>query len=293
MSRYRGPYILGFIVLITGWCVSAIGLFDHASDTPHEFINLYGDSVAIYGQGLYQNDSFFKAPIFRGTDWVMFYICCPLLALTLSRYRWLQTAKGTLFVLSLLGVFLYYAAGMAFGVQYNQLHLLYIALFSSASFGVISCLPLATSMLPQEAVAVRLPYKGIYIFLALTGIALTIAWMPDIIGALKNRRPPLLIEHYTTEVTYVLDIGIITPLCFIIIYLLKQRKAVGYVLLDMLLTLCIIIGIILPAQTVFQVKAGITIPLSMLITKAGIFILLSLFALYFKIRFLKAWDTDH
>ncbi|HKG69509.1 MAG TPA: hypothetical protein VKA92_11620, partial [Segetibacter sp.] len=49
-----------------------------------------------------------------------------------------------------------------------------------------------------------LPFRGVYIFLILTGIALFVAWLPDIISSLINKRPLALIETYTTEVTYVL-----------------------------------------------------------------------------------------
>jgi hypothetical protein len=129
-----------------------------------------------------------------------------------------------------------------------------------------------------------LPYRGVYTFLTLTGIALFVAWLPDIISSLINKRPLALIETYTTEVTYVLDMGIIAPVAFICLHLLKQRKGMGYVLLEMLLTLCIIIGIMLPIQTLFQIEAGIDLPLAAIITKMGSFCLLALFAIYFKIQ---------
>jgi hypothetical protein len=99
-----------------------------------------------------------------------------------------------------------------------------------------------------------------------------------------NKRPLALIENYTTEVTYVLDMGIIAPLSFVCLYLLKQRKGMGYVLLDMLLTLCIVIGIMLPIQTLFQLKAGIELPLAAVISKIASFCLLALFAIYFKTK---------
>lgn len=34
-----------------------------------------------------------------------------------------------------------------------------------------------------------LPYKGVSIFLALTGVALIVAWLPDIINSLVSGRP--------------------------------------------------------------------------------------------------------
>lgn len=51
-----------------------------------------------------------------------------------------------------------------------------------------------------------LPSNGLSIFLILSGISLFVAWLPDIISSLINGKSLSLIEVYTTEITYVLDI---------------------------------------------------------------------------------------
>ena len=107
------------------------------------------------------------------------------------------------------------------------------------------------------------------------------AWLPDSIQTLINDSPLALIEVYTTEPTHVLDMGIISPLMFITYYLCKKEKFIGYVLFRMILIVCQIIAIILTLQTVFQILAGIELPIPALITKVFIFIILAAFALYF------------
>ena len=61
----------------------------------------------------------------------------------------------------------------------------------------------------------------------------------------------------------------------------------GYILLELLLTVCCIIGIMIPIQSVFQEKAGISLPIVTVVTKEVLFSVLALFALYFNIRFFK------
>jgi hypothetical protein len=61
----------------------------------------------------------------------------------------------------------------------------------------------------------------------------------------------------------------------------------GYILLEILLTVCSIVGIMLPMQTVFQTAAGIETPLPAMITKIASFVVLAIFAVYFNIRFFK------
>ena len=72
---------------------------------------------------------------------------------------------------------------------------------------------------------------------------------------------------------------------FITYYLCKKEKFIGYVLLRMILIVCQVIGIMLPVQTLFQMLAGIELPIPALITKVFIFIILAAFALYFELYF--------
>jgi hypothetical protein len=284
MMKHTFLYTLTIVVIVSGLVTSAIGLFDTAGGAPYNFTNLYGDVVKIYGKGLYANDSFFRAPIFRGTDFTMLFLGCPLLIFSLIQDVRKPFLKTRLLLVSVISCFTYYAINLALGTTYNYLHLVYILLFSASFFGLIAGMMSVNFKAIQKSAARSFPYRGIYVFLILTGIALFVAWLPDIVSAMVNKRPLALIENYTTEVTYVLDMGIIAPLSFVCLYLLKQRKGMGYVLLDMLLTLCIVIGIMLPIQTLFQLKAGIELPLAAVISKIASFCLLALFAIYFKTK---------
>lgn len=283
--KFSSLYILTIVIIVSGLVASGIGLFDTSvGGEPYNFVNQYGDAVKIYGKGLYAHDSFFRAPIFRGTDFTMFFLGCPLLIMSLILDIQKRSLKTRLLLVSVTACFTYYAANIAFGVTYNYLHLVYILLLSASVFALITGMMSIDYNEVERSSGNTLPFRGVYIFLVLTGIALFVAWLPDIISSLVNKRPLALIETYTTEVTYVLDMGIIAPLTFICLFLLRQRKGMGIVLLEMLLTLCIIIGIMLPIQTLFQMKAGIELPLPALITKLASFCLLALFAIYFKVK---------
>lgn len=280
-------YILTIAIILFGIIASGVGLFYTSNGEPYDFVNQYGDVVKIYGQGLYAHDSFFRAPIFRGTDFTMLFLVCPLLILGLILDVRKKSLKTRLFLTSIISFFTYYSASIVFGVAYNFLHLVYIMLFSASVFGLITAMMSINYTEVERSKKNTFPSKGIYVFLVFTGIALFVAWLPDILSALLAGRSLAMIETYTTEITYVIDMGIIAPLAFICLYLLIQRKGLGVILLDMLLTVCLIMGIMLPIQTVFQVQAGIDLPIEVIITKVASFCLLALFALYFKIRLLK------
>ena len=198
-----------------------------------------------------------------------------------------KTLKSRLFLMSVISIFTYYSTSLAFGVTYNQLHLIYISLFSASFYGLIIAIRSLDEKKVAEAIENRLPFKGIYIFLSLTGIVVFAAWLPDIINSLVSGHSLEKIEVYTTQITYVLDMGLIAPTSFICLFRLKKRKGMGYIILELLLTLCCAVGIMVPAQTVFQLKAGISFPIGAIIIKAGMFIVLAFFALYYNIKFLK------
>lgn len=90
-----------------------------------------------------------------------------------------------------------------------------------------------------------------------------------------------LIGVYTTNITYVLDMGIISPICFVTLYLLKKKNAQGTLLLSILLRLCMLVGIMMIPQTICQVLSGCEIPLPALVTKSLSFVVLGGFAFYF------------
>lgn len=268
--------VLTIITILILIVVSVTGVLSLSFSKSYEITNQYGDIVQIYGNGIYAHDSFFKAPVLIGTDFSILFVLVPLFIWTFLQNSKKSTNKTKLKLMSLYAVAFYYAACISLGVTYNQYHLLYIALFTCTLFGIFSSL----RQIKIEELNYELK-KGISIFLILTGIALVIAWMPDIISSIFSGGTLALIEVYTTELTYVLDIGIVGPLCLVCLYLLKKKDKLGIVILASLLQTCIIVGIMMIPQTICQILSGYELALPVLITKSGSFILLGAFALYF------------
>lgn len=279
---YRVLNILTILLLLI---TTIIGICSFNTSHSYEFLNQYGDSIQMWGAGIYAHDSYFKAPIFIGSDVTILLFVVPLSIVTFLRTWKEQSVENYICSFGLIGTLLYYSASLAFGVTYNGLHLVYIALFGVCFFSVCMLLAkLHTVGIRQGKVCTYHFTKGIKVFLIVAGISLFIAWLPDIIMSIKSGTSLDLIEVYTTEITYVLDMGIISPLIFITYYLIRQENFIGYVLLRMIFKICMCIGIMLPIQTIFQLLAGISIPIPALITKGLIFVVMALFATYFEHR---------
>lgn len=273
--KHKKDYLA--IITILCLCITSLcGIFSMNFQHGYDVVNQYGHTVKIFGYGIYAHDSYFKAPISIGTDFCIFFCVVPLFIYAYMKYRKYDTRLSELNLISLYAVSLYYGASIAFGVTYNQIFLIYILLFSTSLFGLFSHIP---TIKLNKTVALT---KGLTVFLTVSGIALIVAWLPDILTAMLKGETLSLIGVYTTEITYVIDMGLISPLCFVCIFLLKKKNPLGVILLACMLRLCIIVGIMIIPQTVIQMLSGVELPLIALLTKSLSFVALGGFAYYFE-----------
>lgn len=274
--------ILNIIIIVLSAVITISGLLSFNTNNSYEVMNQYGENIKIWGTGIYAHDSYFKAPIFIGSDFTILTVIIPSAIITFCRLKKNPTTEYYIRNFSLTGLLLYYSASLAFGVTYNSFHLLYIILFGACFYlFALLFLKLYDIHCCKNKVCQYHISNGIKVFLIISGISLFVAWLPDIITSLINGKSLELIEVYTTEITYVLDMGIISPMIFVTLYLLKKQGFIAYVLLRMILKVCIVIGIMIPVQTVFQIIAGIHIPIPALLTKVLIFVVLAVFSAYF------------
>ncbi len=277
--------ILNILTAILLFVITIYGVCSFDTRNSYEIVNQYGENIKMFGTGIYAHDSYFKASILIGSDFTMLVFILPLFIIFFWKLQRENSIENSINCLAILSLILYYATSICFGVTYNSLHLLYIALFGVTFYSVGYILATLFSISTQKNFIFQYSIsKGMIIFLAISGICLFVAWLPDIVVSLINSKPLGLIEVYTTEITYVLDMGIISPMMFITLYLIKKKTFIGYVFFRMILKVCIGIGIMLPIQTAFQTLAGIQIPLPSLITKVCIFVLLGVFAIFFEYR---------
>ena len=278
-------HILSVFIILLAMATSGLGLFNKTGGQPFDIENQYGDTVKIYGEGIYRNDSYFMAPIHRGTDFTILFLATPLLIFALIKDKYKNTLKTKLFLTSIISFFLYYAISISIGVKYNVLHLVYMSLFSCTFFAFLMGFSLINKY--EINTSKKICTNGLKVFLVLCGLSLFVAWLPDIITSLVNNRPLELIEVYTTAITYVLDMAIISPAIFICLYHVYKENKLGYILFSIILANLILIGVTVINQTIFQNIAGIELPIGAIITKIGIFVILAMVGIYYKIKLYK------
>ncbi|RSK25970.1 hypothetical protein EJF36_03130 [Bacillus sp. HMF5848] len=275
--------VLSLAVAALTIVIAAVGLFSNGGNGPFSFTTVRGEEVMLYGTGIYAYDLLFKGPIFRGTDAVMLVVTVPVLLFTIYRYSRKPSAKIQLFLTSVLFCILYYAISLVFGVVYNNMFVVYVALFSTSFYAlIVSTVSLDFKQLTANITS-NFPHRGVGIFLIIAAASLFV-WFIDVIGSLVNNTIPAGVSIYTTEVTYALDLGLLAPASIIGGYLILKRKQFGYWIASCMITLCSLIGIIVIGQTVAQSMAGVTLELYQFIAFVGVFIVLSGIASLFLVR---------
>lgn len=276
------------LIVLLALVAAGAGLFWRDGGAPYSFTTLHGQTVQMYGQGIYQNESYFKAPISRGTDTVALFVSLPLLVLSFALYH-RGSLRGGILLIGLLSFFLYYGFSQTFSAAFNSLFLVYTALFSASFFAFVYAL---TAVDPQSFSGYFSPHgprRGTAVFMFVTGLGVLVIWLSEIIGPLTQGQVPAeALGPYTTMVTHAVDMGIIAPTAFLTGVYLLRRVPIGYLLAAPMLILCTLIGAVVIAQTIFQALAGITFPIGVYIGMIGSWVILGLWAIWLAAAFFRS-----
>lgn len=273
MSKQSPLIWLVPLIALLALATAGAGLFIQGGPGPYTFETLHGQTVEMFGRGLYQNDSLFTGAAFRGTDVVTLLVGLPLLLLGYWRYR-RGGQNGRIVMIGALLYFLYNGASMTFAATFNSLFLAYTALFSASLFAVI--VALSTSDIPALARRVQpgFPRRGMAIFMVVVGLAMLFIWLSELIAPLQTGEAPELLGPYTTMFTHGFDLAVITPTAIVVGIFLWQRRPLGYLLAAPLLILCTLIGMVVIGQTISQALVGIFFPIGVYIGMVGSWIVM-------------------
>ena len=266
--------------------IASVGIFSRGGEGPHPFTTVYGDTVEIYGQGVYRHDSTFVAALFRGTDVITLFVSVPLLLVSYWFHR-RGSMRASIFLIGMLTYFLYIGVTYTFSAIFNSMFLFYVALFAASLFATI----FALTTFDTEALAARLnagvPQRGMAIFMIVAGLGTLMLWLSELIGPLLNGTAPANLGPYTSMFTHGFDSAVITPATVLTGIYLLRKKSLGYLLVAPLLILCTLIGVVVIAQTLSQAMEGIIFPVGVYIGMIGSWVVMGAFAIGLAARFFR------
>ena len=280
MRKSNAVVGLSVLIALLALVAAGIGLFYGGGGSPFTFTSLRGQPVEIYGQGLYRYDTLFQGAGNKGTDMVTLFLGIPLLVLSVLLYR-CGSLRGGLLLLGALAWFLYTYASYALGpVAYNELFLLYVALFSASLFAFVLAFRSFNVRALSAHFSARLPRRGPAVFMFVSALVTLVVWLIAPVTGLLQGEPPERLDTYTTLFTNALDLAIIVPIVFLAGVLILRGDPLGYLIAFPLLVLEAFLAPMITAQTVSQLQAGVTLPPGQIVGPIGGFATIAVVAIW-------------
>jgi hypothetical protein len=276
MSQQRILTIITIAIILLSTLAAGAGIFWQTAGEPYEFTSVMGERVKINGSGLYRYDPYEGVVQGQAQDAVTLFIGVPVLAaaLVLSNRG---SLRGRILLTGVLGYFLYTYTTTAFGVGFNPLFLVYVALFGLSIYGVVlAAAQTDLQSLPAHC-AVGYPRRGLIALCFGTAAFLGIAWSGRIVPELFSGKPPYGLWSYTTLFIQVMDLGVVAPLAVVSGILLWKRKPLGYLLSSVLVVKGASMGLALLAMIANAWRSGVEsspVETGMFVVLAGVMLFL-------------------
>jgi hypothetical protein len=207
-----------------------------------------------------------------GTDVVTLCIGVPLLGFTTAAMR-RGSLRARLLWLGALG-YMVYAYGMyAISVRWNQLFLVYVALFGLSFFAVIIGLVGTDAERVRGGVAGRPAVRPVAIYLIVIAVIVAALWLADEARALLSGTvpPSVVLFESPTNIVHVFDLALVLPALLLAAVMLLRDRSWGYVLAGMLVVKAATIGLWVVAMIWFSALRGFATPAAY----TGFFVLLA------------------
>jgi hypothetical protein len=169
----------------------------------------------------------------RGTDLATLVIYVPTLVVSLILAR-RGSHRAQIVWIGIVGWITYNYVVYAFAVRFNPLFLVYVALVSLSVFTLAIVLRRYDPDAVASYIKPSLPVKVISVFLALTAALFLLLWTSDILIATFGHPAPK--EIPAGNAVEVNDLAVAIPLLVLAAVRLWQRRATGYALAGVMLT---------------------------------------------------------
>lgn len=247
------------LIIVFAAIATLAGILSDNGKGKYEFKSIHGQTVTIYGKGLYQHMSSDVAIQGIAQDYITLLIAIPFLFFALYKTR-SGSLKGKYLLAGVLTyIFLTYLFYMNMAM-YNCLFLLYIALTGLSFFALaITLLSIGTEQL-FVIFKKTTPVKLIGGFLMFNAISIALLWLGVVVPPLLDKTiVPLTVEHYTTLNVQAFDLSLFLPISFVAGLLLIRRNKYGYLMAPVYLVFLSLLMLALIAKIIAMALAGVNV----------------------------------
>lgn len=250
-------------------------------------LTVVATAVGLFVPDFYRDPAVFLPQLY-GQDLLTLVVAVPALLASLV-FAVRGSLRGYVVWLGVTGYLLYTFASYAFMTAFNELYLVYVALFGLTLFAFVGGTVRFDAAALERAVGdhpVRL-YVG---FQVLVAVLVSSVWLSEILPATVGGTTPASVEAASVPVNVIhsLDLGVLLPAFGLSAYWLHRGRSWGYVTTAVLLVKVATLGLAVLAMALFQLRAGQTVAAPQLV----VFGLLSLSGLGLTARFVAAIEAS-
>jgi hypothetical protein len=246
--------VLVLLICMTSIMTTLLGIFSNAGAGSYSYKTMRGETIEIYGKGLYRHMSADVAIQGIAQDYVTLFIGIPLLLFGLVYFR-----EGNLKAKFLLtGVLLYFFLTYLFYTamaMYNEMFLAYALLLSCSLFALL--LNLISFDYDNRVFKSDKTIRIAGYFLIVNSILIALLWLSIVLPPLLNHTIyPKGLQHYTTLIVQGFDLGIFLPVGFVSAVLALRKSNYGSIFTTVYVIFLSILMTALTSKIVFMANAG-------------------------------------
>ena len=221
--------IAALAAVATVFGILASGVLSDAGVEPLAHTSVRGETVMIWGRGVYRHMSVELAPQGIAQDVVTLSLGIPVLLAALFFAR-KGSLRGRLVLAGALGYFTVNYVFYLVMATFNELFLVYVVLAGCAFFGFVLSMMSLDATRVARALEQQAPRRFVGVLLIVNAIAIAVMWLGIVTPYAFTPDVPPEVEHYTTLIVQGLDLSILLPASFVSGLLLLRKQAWGYVL---------------------------------------------------------------
>lgn len=246
--------LLVILICITSFITTLLGIFSNSGEGSYSYKTIRGETIEIYGKGLYRHMSSDVAIQGIAQDYVTLFIGIPILIFGLFYCRKGKVKAKFLLTGSLLYFFLTYLFYTAMAM-YNEMFLAYVLLLSCSLFALI--LNLISFDYKNPIFKFDKTIRIAAYFLITNSTIIGILWLSVILPPLLNKTLyPIGLQHYTTLIVQGFDLGVFLPLGFVSAILALRKSVFGNIFTTIYIIFLSILMTALTSKVIFMAYSG-------------------------------------
>jgi hypothetical protein len=213
--------------------------------------------AGLFFDGLYRDNTWTTSQ-FRGADFIRLFVAVPVFGGAIySTMR--GSLRGLLIWLGFLWLAVYDYAFYLFAAAFNELFLVYVAIFGLSIGALIWALSRIDTRAIKQQFTDRVPHRLISGYMVFWVLMLGGLWVGMSIAFLITGNVPqsVIDSGHPTAIVFALDLGVLLPAVALAAYWLWKREPWGYVLAVMVNVKGATYALALISMGVFMERAGI------------------------------------